>query len=98
MRLEWRHRNQNHVGDAMFMNKREIQKAFKNGWLDDVKNQCVRYGNIVSVRDWEINDIERYNGAWRMYQIEHHGIQWEIEMHNGEVKSIERNHGEHKLF
>lgn len=82
----------------MYMNKREIQKAFKNGWLDDVKKQCVRYGNIVSVKDWEISDIERYNGAWRLYEIEHHSIQWKIKMHNGEVKSIERNHGTHKLF
>lgn len=73
----------------MYMNKREIQKAFKNGWLDEVKNQCVRYGDVISVDEWGITDIERYNGAWRLYNIVHHGIHWEIEMHNGEVKSIE---------
>lgn len=82
----------------MYMNKREIQKAFKNGDMDGVKNQCVRYGNMLGVSDWEITDIPRYNGAWRLYKIEHHGIQWEIELHNGEVVSIERNHGNHNLF
>ena len=86
------------IGGTMYMNKREIQKAFKNGDLEGVKNQCVRYGNILSVKDWEVMDVERYNGAWRLYKIEHHDIQWKIEMHNGEVTSIERNHGEHKLF
>lgn len=70
------------------MNKKQIIKAYNLGYLDDVKNQLVRYGTITDVKDWEITDIPRYNGAHRKYKIEHHGIKWEINMHNGEVTSL----------
>lgn len=80
-----------------YMTKTQLAKAYDNGWLDEVKNQCVKYG-IVKIKDWEVNDIPRYNGAWRLYYITHHNIQWIIKMHNGEIVSVERNHNSHKIF
>lgn len=82
----------------MYMNKRQLSKAFKDGHLEEVKSQCVKYGTIVSVKDWEITEIPRYNGAWRQYKIEHHTTQWIIEMHNGEVVGIEKSENGYKIF
>jgi len=76
-----------------FMNKRQIVKAYNNGLLDELKQQLVRYGTIVKTKDWESNHGDRYDGCWRLYHITHHGMQWKIEMHNGEVKSIGHNYG-----
>lgn len=76
----------------MYMNKRQIKKAYNDGLLDEVKKQCVMYGKIVDVKDWE------YQGARRRYHVEHHSMQWNIEMHNGEVKSVGHNIGDHKIF
>lgn len=81
-----------------YMNKRQLIKAYNSGLLDDVKSQLVRYGVIHNVKDWEITDIPRYNGAHRRYQIEHHKIQWEIDMHNGEVIGIAHTIGDHKFW
>lgn len=81
-----------------FMNKREIVKAYDRGYLEEVKTQLLRYGTIHNVKDWEITDIPRYNGAHRRYQIAHHGMQWQIEMHNGNVTSVAHTVGDHKFW
>lgn len=78
---------------SAFMNKRQIVKAYDKGHLDEVKNQLVRYGTIVKLKDWESNHGDLYDGAWRLYHIEHHEMQWKIKMHNGEVKSVSHNYG-----
>lgn len=81
-----------------YLTKRQIVKAYNDGLLDEVKAQLVRYGRIHDVKDWEVTDIPLYNGAHRRYQIEHHGIQWKVEMHNGEVKSVGHTVGLHKFW
>lgn len=70
-----------------FMNKREIIKAYDKGYLDEVKQQLVRYGTIKNVKDWQVEE-GYYKGANRRYHIEHHGLEWEIEMLNGEVRTV----------
>lgn len=72
----------------MYMNKCQIIKCFDKGWMQEVKQQCTLYGKIISVKDWQIDNILRYNGCWRQYKIEHHSMLWVIEMHNGEVREI----------
>ena len=73
------------------LTKPQLLKAIKQGDLMTVKNECVLYGKIIALRDWEIDDIPRYNGCWRQYKIEHKKTQWEIKMHNGEVVSVSYN-------
>lgn len=80
------------------LNKTQTKMLYNIGALDELKAQLVRYGKIYKVKDWEITDIERYNGAHRLYEIEHHGIQWKIQMHNGEVTGISHTIGDHKFW
>lgn len=81
-----------------YLNKTQTKMLYNIGALDELKTQIVRYGKIHKVKDWEITDIERYNGAHRLYEIEHHGIQWKIQMHNGEVVGVSRTIGDHKFW
>lgn len=73
------------------LTKTQLLKSIERGDLLIVKNECLLYGKIVQDKEWEITDIPRYNGYWRQYKIEHKKTQWVIEMHNGEVVSIEYN-------
>lgn len=78
------------MSNSGFLNKKQLVKAYNDGQLDEVLTQIRRYGNIVSVVDWESNEScgQQNVGCWRKYKITHHGLQWEARMLNGELKSI----------
>lgn len=82
----------------VYLNKTQTKRLYNIGALEELKTQLVRYGTIHKVKDWEITDIPRYNGAHRQYQIERHGIQWKIDMHNGDVTGISHTIGDHKFW
>ncbi len=69
------------------MTKRALTKAFDNGFLDDVYREVRLYGNIISDREWSIDDLPRYNGAWRELAINHAGKGWKFTLHNGQIES-----------
>lgn len=71
----------------MYMNKRQIVAALNKGFLDDVVKQLRTYGNIQSMQEFDIEEGS-HAGAHRVMKIEHHGLSWEVSMHNGEVKSV----------
>lgn len=70
-----------------FLNKREIKQAYKAGYLDLVYKQLTRYGDIIYTYD---NDVSAgyYQGANRHRKINHHGLEWDIELLNGEVRCL----------
>jgi hypothetical protein len=71
----------------MYMNKRQILKAYDKGYLDDVVKQLRTYGTIQVDKQWD--EPEGYHaGAHRVMQFDHHGINWEVHLHNGEVKQL----------
>jgi hypothetical protein len=70
-----------------FLNKSDIKRAYKAGYLDLVAKQLRRYGVITKQHDFEI-DEGYHAGLHRNMSIVHHGIHWDIELHNGEVKSV----------
>ena len=69
--------------------KAQIKKAYHDGWLDDVAKDLLRYGTIIKDHSFSI-DSGYHAGEHREYQIEHHGIAWSIEKHNGEVVTVGR--------
>lgn len=75
----------------MFMNKRQIIKAYNSGFLDDVVKQLRTYGTITEDKSFDI-DEGYHAGAHRVFHVSHHGIDWEVSMHNGEVKGVGHNH------
>lgn len=81
-----------------YMDKRQIQQAFKDGLLEEVKAELVRYGTIHKTKDWDVENCPVYNGAHRAYWIAHHDIQWIVRMHNGRVAGVSRTQGDHKFF
>ena len=69
------------------MNKAQIKKAYKDGWLDEVAKELVRYGTITNDHSYEI-ESGYHAGSHRQTEITHLGIGWIVEKHNGEVKSL----------
>ncbi len=67
------------------MTKRQLVKAYNNGQLEEVYKEVRRYGVIVKDVEWSIADGGRYDGAWRHMWINHHGLGWSFELHNGEL-------------
>ena len=71
------------------MTKRALSKAFDSGFLEDVYREVRLYGAIISDREWSIDDLPRYNGAWRELAINHAGKGWKFTLHNGQIESAE---------
>lgn len=69
------------------LTKPQIKKAYKEGWLDNVAKELVRYGTITKDHSFEI-DSGYHAGSHRQTNFLHHGIEWQVEKHNGEIKSI----------
>ena len=67
--------------------KRQIMSSFKKGFLDEVRKELQRYGNIVKDHSWSEPD-GYYVGCHRVQYITHHSIPWKLHLWNGEVKSI----------
>lgn len=69
------------------MNKRQIKKAYNDGLLDVVALQCRAYGIIQLQHDYG----DAVMGFYRNSNILHHGIEWDIELWNGEVIRVGHN-------
>jgi hypothetical protein len=71
----------------VYMNKKQLLKAYEKGYIDDVIKQLRTYGTITRDHSFDIED-GYHAGAHRVLSIEHHGIYWDVELHNGAVKSV----------
>jgi len=71
------------------MTKAQIKKAYIDGWLDEIAKELTRYGTIIKDYSFEI-ESGYHAGSHRVLEIEHYGIAWIIEKHNGEVKTLGR--------
>jgi hypothetical protein len=72
-----------------FLNKRQLNAAYKRGDIDAVAKQLVRYGVIAHVHDWEAgNDTGPNVGYHRRMRVVHHSQLWEVHKHNGKVKAV----------
>ena len=69
------------------MTKAQIKKAYKDGWLEEVAKDLVRYGTITKDHSFEI-DSGYHAGSHRQTDFLHLGINWRVEKHNGEVISV----------
>lgn len=85
------------MANAPYMNKRQLLEALREGYLEDVRKQVLTYGTINDIKDWVTKD-GYHAGCHRKTQTTHHGIQWVLHMHNGDIVSVTRAHGDHKLF
>ncbi len=77
--------------NIMFLTKAKIISAFKKGDIDMVAKQLKMYGNITKDKSFDV-ESGRYAGCHRNTTIEHHGIVWEVKMHNGNVISVSQSH------
>ena len=71
----------------MYLNKRQLITYYNKGYLDEVAKQLRRYGEILEYKDFTIED-GYHAGAHRIMRIKHHSIMWDLNLHNGEVKSL----------
>lgn len=69
------------------LTKTQIKKAYKDGWMDEVAKELVRYGTITNDHSFDINS-GYHAGSHRQTDFIHHGIQWRVEKHNGEVVTL----------
>ncbi len=70
-----------------FMSKSQIVKSYNKGYIDDVVKQLRMYGTITADTSFDMED-GYHAGAHRVLTIQHHGMDWEVHMHNGEVKTL----------
>lgn len=70
-----------------YMTKVQIIRAYNKGLLDDVAKQLRRYGKITVDKSFEI-ESGYHVGHHRVMHFEHHGFEWEVHFHNGEVKHL----------
>lgn len=73
------------------LTKRQIIRAFDQGQLTEVAKECVMYGLITRDVSWDTPE-GYYKGSHRVRDITHYGIEWTIDMWNGEVHSVGHNH------
>ena len=66
---------------------KELQRGYKAGYIDEIAKQLRRYGEITYRYD---HDVEEgyYKGANTHLKITHFNREWDIEMLNGEVRSL----------
>ena len=70
-----------------YLNKKQLISAYNKGNLDDVAKQLRMYGTIFDDKSFEI-ESGYHVGHHRMMKIKHHDIEWNIALHNSEVKSV----------
>jgi hypothetical protein len=88
--IEYNHQPDKRV-KIMFHSKANIVSEFNKGNLDVVAKQLKMYGNITKDKSFDV-DSGIYAGSHRKTSIEHHGIVWEVKMHNGKVISVVQYH------
>lgn len=69
------------------LTKSQALKMFNDGNIDEVVNEVRRYGKIVSDTKW-IETEGFYAGDNRLMVLSWHGMRWEIEMRDGDIKMI----------
>lgn len=74
----------------MFLSKAKILSSFKKGEIDIVAKQLKMYGTITKDISFDV-DSGRYAGSHRKTWINHHSIEWEVKMHNGNVISVTKH-------
>jgi hypothetical protein len=67
-----------------YLTKRQLFAAFKAGQLDTVAKQVLTYGSGLQNKDWDCIDGTPKRRSIAM----HHGHQWKIEKHKGEIHSV----------
>lgn len=70
-----------------YLTKKQLISAYNKGHLDDVAKQLRMYGTIFDDKSFEI-ESGYHVGHHRIMKIKHHDIEWNIELHNGEVKLV----------
>lgn len=70
-----------------YMNKADLKRAYKAGYIDLIYKQLSRYGVITSDNEWD-TESGYYKGANRHLKITHFKTDWNIELLNGRVRSL----------
>lgn len=73
------------------LSKTELIRAYNKGQLEEVTKECLRYGDIKRDVQWDTPD-GYHKGAHRVRDIRWLGIDWNIHMWNGEVRSVGHNY------
>ena len=73
--------------DKAYLSKVEMKRAYNAGYLELVYKQLSRYGDITY--DYSHNNDEGYyKGSNRHLKFNHHNIEWNVELLNGDVRVL----------